>query len=322
MKPLVSVIIPVYQVEKYLDKCIYSVINQTYKNIEIILIDDGSKDNSSKICDKWLLLDQRIKVLHCNNGGGGKSRNRGLNKASGEFIVFVDSDDYIHENMIECLYSYFSNEVDIVECDYIETFDNNAKFEYEVTCRSKLYTSKEALIQNINDCLFKQVVWNKMYRKDIINNIRFPEGKIIDDEFWTYRVIGNANKLIHIDQKLYAYRQRKESIMHSKFSLDRYQIIEARKDRLEFIRLSYPELIYEAQKSLWLSGMNFGQMSMMYLEYTEKKAVLNMLRDIQLTDLKDFDYSKLSISYKMWWCFYSISILLTCKIRNFLKIGF
>lgn len=127
MNDLISIIVPVYNVEKYLNKCIDSIINQTYKNIEIILVDDGSTDNSGKICDEYLLRDSRIKVIHKNNGGLSSARNEGINISSGEYIGFVDSDDWVEPNMYEEMYKkiLYSN-ADIVDCGYWKEYENKS----------------------------------------------------------------------------------------------------------------------------------------------------------------------------------------------------
>ena len=226
---LISVIIPVYNVEAYLDTCISSIVNQTYTNLEIIIVDDGSQDLSPQICDKWSRKDERIKVIHQANRGSGFARNYALKISTGEYIAFVDSDDYIAPTMFEYLLSFFSSEIDIVECEYCTVENDNAEFS-DITFENEIlfFSTQEAMREHIQDHYFKQVIWNKLYRKEIIYNIFFPVDKKIDDEFWTYKVIGNAEGLIHTTMCLYAYRQQSNSIMHSLSNDRRMEAIEAK----------------------------------------------------------------------------------------------
>lgn len=176
--PLISVIVPVYKVEKFLDKCISSLISQSYKNLEIILVDDGSPDKSGKICDAWSNKDDRILVIHQRNSGAGAARNTALKKARGDYITFVDSDDYIAPQMYEYMLSLFENDIDIVECDYVNVWDDYMNFDNnESVDQAKLYTCVEALKENIQDHYFRQLIWNKLYRKNVVEGIFFLLGK-------------------------------------------------------------------------------------------------------------------------------------------------
>ena len=191
---LISVIVPVYKVEQYLDKCVQSIVEQTYKNLEIILVDDGSPDSCGAMCDAWAAKDSRIKVIHQENAGGAAARNTGLDAASGMLIAFVDSDDYLAPSMYQRLYAVLHKTgADIAECDYLPVTNDLAQApvsdEAIVT-----FTPKEALYQNLYNISCKTVIWNKLYRKKAIDTIRFVEGKTIDDEFFTYRVIGSRNR--------------------------------------------------------------------------------------------------------------------------------
>lgn len=320
--PLISVIVPVYKAEAYLDKCVSSIVGQTYKNLEIILVDDGSPDNCPIMCDVWAKRDNRIKVIHVKNGGAGKARNIGVAACKGEYIAFVDSDDFvsplIYEKMIHAL---FDSKVDIVECNYDITESDEVIF--KETDRYKVFTPEEAMRGNVRDLFFKQIIWNKIYRKNVIEGILFPEGKLIDDEFWTYKVIGNAKKLIRIDDCLYAYRQQKNSIMHTSFSMARLQGLEAKVTRLEYISEKFPNLYFEAHKNLWLSCLYLGQLSVKYLSNSERKKSLEMIEKI----LKKYPLTKkenvfLPLDYRLWGLLTKISFIFTCRIRNILRIGF
>ena len=198
-KPLVSIIIPVYNVEKYLDKCLDSVVNQTYTNLEIILVDDGSPDRCPAICDEWKSRDSRIKVIHQPNGGLSRARNAGLKIATGEFIGFVDSDDWIEPDMYETLLStMLETGADIVVCNfYCEEVNSDAFIQKPKSPVIERYTAEEALKLLISEKTFiHPVVWNKLFRKHLLTNLLFPEDKIYEDNLWTPQAIGGANSII------------------------------------------------------------------------------------------------------------------------------
>lgn len=321
---LISVIVPVYKAEQFLDKCVDSIVKQTYSNLEIILVDDGSPDCCGAMCDVWAQKDRRVKVIHIENGGAGRARNIGLGIAKGDFISFVDSDDYLSAQMYEIMMHFFNREIDIVECDYIIAKDDLIEFKKANDCIKKSeYKTKEAMKEHIKDQIFKQIIWNKLYRHDVIRGILFPEKKLIDDEFWTYQVIGQAKKLIHINESLYVYRQQPDSVMHRSFSLQRLQAIEAKKNRLEYIQKYFPELFEEAHRNFWLSCLYVGQMSLKYLNKTEYEQAFEIIKcAMKEYPLKFEKIKKFSVTDKVWGCLSEISIFLTCKLRNLLKIGF
>lgn len=318
---LISVIIPVYKVEKYLDKCVESVVGQSYRNLEIILVDDGSPDNCPAMCDAWAQRDSRIKVIHVKNGGAGKARNIGVAACEGDYIAFVDSDDFVSPLIYEKMLQAFDEKVDIVECNY--GIVESDEMIFKETDRYKVFTPEEAMRGNVQEHFFKQVIWNKMYRKNVIEGILFPEGKLIDDEFWTYKVIGNAKKLMRIDDCLYAYRQQENSIMHTSFSFARLQALEAKVGRLEYISVKFPDLYFEAHKNLWLSCLYLGQLSLKYLPNPERKKALEMIEEI----VKKYPLTKeetrlLPVDYRLWGFLTNISLIFTCRVRNTLNIGF
>lgn len=260
MEPLISVIIPVYNVEKYLNKCITSVVEQTYKNLEIIIVDDGSTDQSPEICDEWKKRDSRIQVVHSSNGGAGKARNTALDMATGDYVTFVDSDDYIAPQMYQVLLEQFYDGIGIVECNYSMVYDDSEKFKEERKIyKIHTYSAMQAMHENINDHIFRQLIWNKMYRKDVIKGIYFPTGNKIDDEFWTYQAIGNASKLIYIDQKLYAYRQQEQSVMHLLDAKKRLEALKAKEERHKYICEFMPQLKVESLNNLWFTCIYQGQ---------------------------------------------------------------
>ena len=251
--PTISVIIPVYRVEAYLDACLASVTGQRYENLEILLVDDGSPDRCGQICDAWAAKDSRIRVIHKENGGAGQARNVALAQATGELIGFVDSDDYISPDLYAHLYSLMDGETDIAECAIAITEADDCPFDDGTQAKTVTCTVHEAMALHIQDRLFCQTPPNKLYRRQVVEGIFFPEGNLIDDEFWTYRVLGRARKLVHSEVRMYAYRQQPDSAMHKPFSRKRLQGMQAKLQRLEYLKERMPQLVDLAAEELWMT---------------------------------------------------------------------
>ena len=202
----VSIIIPVYKVEKYLKRCIESVINQSYKNIEIILVNDGSPDKCGEICDSYARIDSKIKVIHKKNGGLSSARNAGLDIASGEYIMFVDSDDWIEEDSLEKLDKYMDMSYDIINFKF-SFIKEGSKNIIELQSDSK--ESYECDLISYIDKLFMGelsfFIWNKLYKKDLFNEVRFPEGRNYEDLATIYKLYFKAKNIIVTDYTLYYY---------------------------------------------------------------------------------------------------------------------
>ena len=319
---LISVIVPVYKVEAYLDRCVQSIVDQTYRNLEIILVDDGSPDNCPTMCDAWAAKDSRIKVVHKENGGSGQARNVALDIAEGQYVGFVDSDDYIAPHMYEHLLHFMTENVDIVECNYKETSDDYMLFDEENNWIHQEYTACDALSYHINDTLFRQIIWNKLYRNQTIDNIRFPVGNRIDDEFWTYRVIANARKLVHTSCNMYAYRQQPESVMHCSFSLHRLQAVDAKCQRLKLLQERFPELLSQARINLWYTCLYMGQMSLLHMRADEQAKVFEKLYVTRKQyPLTNNDKRSLPLKQRVWAILSDVSFVTACKLRNCLKMG-
>lgn len=203
MTPLVSVIVPVYNVDKYLSKCLETLIRQTYRNIEIILVDDGSNDLSGLICEKYSRKDKRIYAFHKTNGGLSSARNFGIKKATGKYLCFIDSDDYVEYDYIKSLLEVaLSKSADIVVCGYDE-----------VNPMAKVMSGKEATIKLLIDQENVDIVaWNKLYRRSLFKNIKYPEGENYEDTLTTYKLYSKAAKVIYVSKILYHYVQRENSI--------------------------------------------------------------------------------------------------------------
>ena len=222
MNPLISIIVPVYNVEEYLDKCVDSIINQTYTNLEIILVDDGSPDNCPAMCDEWAEKDNRIKVIHKENGGLSDARNSGIEASNGKWVYFIDSDDYVSEDTIEKLYKVaIVNNCDMAIGRYVEVCDGIEK-EAEYSNQIYIYSQDEYWEQLYSLSLQKEylvsvsliISCNKLIKRNIFDSIKFLEGKYHEDEFIIHNLISKCNKIAFLDSKLYYYVQQNNSIMH------------------------------------------------------------------------------------------------------------
>lgn len=241
----ISVVIPVYNVEKYLSECLDSVVNQTYKNLQIILVDDGSTDFSGKICDVYAEKDNRITVVHQKNAGAGAAKNTGLELIDGDYFSIIDSDDYIeldmYEKMVNSLEKY---NADIVQCLFRNVFVNDS-FDRKYKIKGnypKVLTSKRFLKEYLYDWKYA-IFANKVFKSSLLKDIRFPVGRKIDDEFFTYKLVCNAKKVVNIDNILYNYRMRKTSVMNEN-DTDRliYDRIDCFIERYNYVSDIYPSL--------------------------------------------------------------------------------
>lgn len=233
---LISVIVPVFNVEKYLSECVYSILKQTYKDFELILVDDGSTDNSGKICDHFCGEDKRIRVLHKKNGGLSSARNAGIDMANGSYLAFIDSDDYVEKNFLECLYDKLVEETaDISECSYKRLI--KGKLTYERLFKYDVLDNETA-VRRLFAPPYQSfvVVWNKLYKKELFKKIRFPEGKLHEDELSSYKLIYESKKVAFVNKYLYIYRIRDDSIMtrgYSDKTAELLNVIEEQKEHFD-----------------------------------------------------------------------------------------
>lgn len=243
MEYLVSIIIPIYNVEKYLEKCIKSMINQTYRNLEIILINDGSTDESAKICEKYKEQDSRIVFINKKNGGAASAKNEGLKIAKGDYITFIDSDDFIEPDMIEYMVNTIKKyNSDIIQCSFTNLYKNTEKFKQDKIIEQKIGSKDffKLFLIKWDSSLF----WNKLFKREVIENIFFKEGRCIDDEFFTYKCVINSKSIVTSNKIVYNYRMRKSGVMKSESS--QKQIL---KDRIDYLYERY-ELVRKKYKDL------------------------------------------------------------------------
>ncbi len=229
---IISVIIPIYNVASYLDRCIESITSQTFDNLEIILVDDGSPDECPALCDAWAEKDRRIRVIHKKNGGLSDARNVGIEMAKGKYILFVDGDDYIAPNMCERLLAAVENSgSDIAMCSFYWDFSDHRKVQSMTLPDGTVVPRSEILENWVRQCGVEFVVaWNKLYRRELFfmpEHIRYPIGRLHEDEFVSYRLLYAAKKVVFVDEPLYYYVQRSNSIMANYGERNLYDFIEA-----------------------------------------------------------------------------------------------
>ena len=235
MDDLISVIVPIYNTQEYLHQCVDSIISQTYQNLEIILVDDGSSDLSGAICDEYEKKDKRIKVIHKKNGGMSEARNEGLNASNGNYIQFVDSDDFMDPTMIEVLYNNSKNyNAQISMCSHYTYIDGEAKS--DCTGKFCVYSKIDALRELLMDRTIRSYAWNKLFAKSLFDEVRFPEGRVFEDIIAIPKLFDKANKLVLNDIPLYYYRQRNGSVLHVQTKELRLSYIDAVLEVQDYIR--------------------------------------------------------------------------------------
>lgn len=218
MNSLISVIVPVYNVSPFVEKCIKSIVEQNYKELEIIIVDDGSTDDSVKKCEKVQKNDNRIKIIKKKNGGLSDARNVGLKVANGEYVTFVDSDDYISPKLVSLLYKNIKKtNSQISVCDPVHVF-NNKKYEFKDETEVKEYNSLDAIEEMLYQTSFLVSAWGKMYRRELFSGIEFPVGKLFEDSAIMYKLFEKADKVVYSNAKYYVYVHRENSITTKAFS--------------------------------------------------------------------------------------------------------
>lgn len=319
----ISVIVPVYKVEQYLDKCVQSIVDQTYRNLEIILVDDGSPDRCGAICDAWAEKDSRIQVIHKPNGGLSDARNAGMNVARGQYIGFVDSDDWIEPEMYELLLSHMQeDEADISACGVIMDWEDGTPSRMLTGDAEGVFTQEEGMCAIIEESVLKQPVWYKLYKKELIQDIPFAVGKYHEDVFWSYQAVGSGQRISVSAAPCYHYLQRTGSIMSTSFSLKRLDALEAKSIRQAYVEQNFPNLTGTALRDLWFTCLYQGQQSLLRLAPDDSAKALECIRSylkrhpISLTQKSNF-----SAKEQIWLQLAKWNLNSACRIRNRLKVG-
>ena len=246
---LISVIVPIYNVEKYLPKCIESICNQTHQNLEIILVDDGATDGSGAICDSYKEKDERIKVIHKKNGGLSDARNAGLQICTGEFIGFVDSDDYIAPDMYEVLLrASIKENAEVSMCGRYKYYEETGTVEPLFILEQETVMHPEEAIKRLllwDGC--DSAAWDKLYKRELFQKRRYPIGVICEDLNVTTRIFSECTKIVHIGMGKYYYLMRGNSISRGTFSTKKFDAYEQSKLNMDFVRTNFPKLQKEAE---------------------------------------------------------------------------
>ena len=238
-----SIIVPVYNVEKYLRECVDSILNQKFQDFELILVNDGSSDSSGLLCDEYSDKDTRIKTLHKKNGGQSSARNMGIDIAVGDYIGFVDSDDWIHENMYEKLIKHgFEYGSDIVACNFWVMKKDGGFEPYNKNTKNYEFTQSEAMAEIYKNKILTFSPCNKIYKSHLFNKLKFIEGIILEDKDISYKLIYNSNKVSYIEECLYFYRYNNESTLRRSFSNKRLDEYKVQVDMYNFYKKNYPEI--------------------------------------------------------------------------------
>lgn len=263
-EPLISIIIPVYNVEPYLDMCVKSVANQTYRNLEIILVDDGSPDGCPHMCDVWAAADPRIRVIHKENGGLSSARNAGLDIAAGEYIGFVDSDDYVAENMYEVLLSALQDSGAQISICYPYTVSEEGNISNPEKIADKGVLSPVDALSLVFQGQINQSVWSRLFHKRIFDNIRFPVGETNEDIPLAIPMFTAADRVVNTGEALYFYRARPGSITHSYWNTDAYIVLKHLieiQQQIEYYRLweCKSSYTYFAAESAFFTALHLEQ---------------------------------------------------------------
>lgn len=323
--PLISVIVPVYKVEEYLNRCVDSILSQTFTDFELILIDDGSPDNSGKICDEYAQNESRIHVIHKKNGGLSSARNAGIDwvfkNSNSQWLTFIDSDDWIHPLYLELLLSAATNNnTDIGICEYEETSEFS-RFKNTSNTNSQNLTPEELFV---NHHVTAVIACCKLYKKSCFQNIRYPLGKLHEDEFTTYKILFDTPRVSYINENLYFYYTNPNSIVRGNWSPKRLDAITAHEEQITYFRKNgYVNALKKVEKILlWyiVSQIEITEKSDNYISFAPelknklKTCIKEYKKDLNLSIKSDSGiyekaYPKLT---KLYWII--ISVLKKLKI--------
>ena len=292
---MISVIVPVYNVEKYLERCVKSIVAQTYKDLEILLIDDGSTDKSGKMCDDFQQTDSRIKVFHKQNGGLSDARNYGIEHSAGEFISFVDSDDYIDEKMLETLHRLITeNDADLAVCSAMDVFEGK-----EVTPVKEIKEFNLNKVESYKYMLRGDGIpsaCNKLYKRQTVGNVRFPVGKLYEDGFFTPQILKKVEKTAVTSKPMYYYFRRADSITTKPFRKGDLDVIEAYDKCVKQVKELCPEALPYAEfryRNAYFNVLDKMLMRDDCKEIPEYKQVVKYLKKHTVQIVKDPGFGKM-----------------------------
>ena len=311
MQEKISIIVPVYNVENYLERCVESILKQTYTNFELLLINDGSTDQSGDLCDQLALRDQRIRVIHKENGGLSAARNTGIDHASSDLIGFIDSDDYIDEDMYETLYRQLrESNADLSMCGHYDVYKQIPEKQVSEIKTWNL-SSEEAIKMVMEAKVLSVTAVNKLYKKELFNHLKFEVGKIAEDAFIMIRLLDQCQKVVATNEKKYYYVHRENSITTQKFSLKFLNVIEAYEQNANIIREHYPAIadvatmrlnwayFYVLDRLLIDSDFKDKLLEDKLINYLKQNR-LSILRDARFTNARKISFLALLFSRKLY----------------------
>ena len=322
-KPLISVIVPVYNVEKYLRRCIDSIVGQTYDNLEIILIDDGSTDSSGRICDEFAEKDSRISVIHKPNSGVSDARNLGIKTAKGELLGFVDSDDWVDLRFYKILYNeMIRTGADVVACDLEFLLDESKAVSDTDEIKTEVYGAGEAISGLISDKIFTTTVPTRLYKTALIRDIEFEPGKRYEDILWCYKSFAAAKKIAKVNNKLYYYFQNEDSFMAEKFSRKKFVALDSIADRTKLIKNDFPDL-YLLSAGSYVGLCMYYYQTICRLKDVDKDKSLRkeLIGRIRAEDIPAIRKLPRKFRHRVWFEMFLICPTFTSFVRNMLKIG-
>ena len=303
--PTISVIVPVYKVEKYIHRCVDSILGQTYADFELILVDDGSPDNCGSICDEYAAKDSRVVVIHQENGGLSAARNAGIDwvfaHSDSQWLSFIDSDDWVHPEYLQRLLdAALEHNVSVSICGYVQTEGEKPEIDPE-SLRSVLWNTEDFYVQhNVN----ATIACGKLYRKECFREIRYPVGRLHEDEFTTYKTLFAVDAVAVIASPLYAYYTNPESIMHSSWSPRRMDALDAYSERILFFAQHNKENLFHKtlETYIWyIVAMRETVLSLKKEDLSEKyaKVLLQRLRHELLSRKQHLPITKFAGAYEL-----------------------
>ena len=319
MNDLISIIVPIYNVEAYLKRCVDSILKQTYTNLELILVDDGSNDRCGEMCDAYQEQDARIQVIHKVNGGLSDARNVGIEHAQGRYLMLVDSDDYIHHRMVETLYHYLKDsnaDISVGKLQYVYSHDT-----IDLDCSLKDIQTEVIEKEQLPEQLYNEryldtvVAVCKLYKKEIFTDLKYRLGKYHEDEFMIHHVLSRCNKVIYVDCQMYYYFQRGDSITTSAYSLKRLDGIEALKERVAF----YSGTPYEAKAKYRLMQQSLEHYYLVKTHFPKEKKHLHELNQLIRETLKSTPELGLSTKIRFQLFLWNKSLYSFLKKQGFIK---
>lgn len=315
---LVSVIVPVYNTEKWLRQCVDSILAQTYPAIEVILVDDGSTDGSDALCDAYARTDARVVVVHQPNGGLSAARNTGLDRAGGVFFQFVDSDDWLAPDMTESLVHLCAKTgADIAECSYANMTGTGPVHETACTGVTEVTDSAGALLGMLEWNKHKVVAWNKLYRMQVCGDIRFPAGRLHEDEFTTHLYYLAARKIAYLDRTLYFYRRRENSITAAAYTPERLDVVDAIRSRMQLVwQLGIPSV--EPRLNEEYAWVLFDRLYRCYTENVEHPRVAQV-RKRGLEDLRQIKKEGRLLDSSYYSAAWQLFLGKRCFVRHWAK---